>query len=182
LLSVHEFVYTVPMNIILRPYKQTDLDSLVHLANDEDISRWMNDSFPYPYTYKDAEWWISVGTHNGYSYAIEADGQYAGGIGIQPQTGMHRHTAEVGYWLGRPFWGKGIASKAVVKITKWAWQETELIRLYANVYQPNSASMRVLEKSNYQLESIAKQAILKRDELYDIHQYVALRSEWQAPQ
>jgi RimJ/RimL family protein N-acetyltransferase len=107
----------------LRPWRRGDESSLVLHANDRRV--WLNlrDRFPHPYTAKDADEWIA---HAGaqapvLNFAIVVDGAAVGGIGLEPGTDVHRRSAEVGYWLGPPFWGRGIATEALRAVTDYAF-------------------------------------------------------------
>src|SRR5687768_11429146 len=101
--------------IILRDYKASDSDRLVKLANNKNVSRYLIYTFPFPYLKKDADWWIDVGCRENGSITkvIEYMGEFIGSVGISPQTGWRSHIAEIGYWVGESFWGKGITTEAV---------------------------------------------------------------------
>ena len=90
-----------------------------------------------------------------------------GGISVTPNDGERRQSAEVGYWLGEPFWGRGIASEALRAITEYAFSTFDVCRLEAGVYGWNPASARVLEKAGYTLEGRARQAVIKDGHLTD---------------
>ena len=159
--------------IRFRNYANSDIERLVTLANNKNVSRYLVYTFPYPYTRTDAEWWIETGsTENGaITKAIEYDGQLVGSIGFQPQTGWKAHTAEIGYWLGEPYWGKGIASEALRMMTEIAIEDFDYRKLFAPVLAPNRASMRVLEKGGYRLEGILKDEVQKDGQFFDIHHF-----------
>jgi len=143
------------------------------LANNENVSRYLINTFPYPYTKKDADWWISTGAHeNGaVNKVIEYSGKFVGGIGIMPQTGWRDHIAEIGYWIGEAYWGHGIATEALRQMTEYAFLELRYRKLFGPVLEPNHASMKVLEKNNYILEGILKQEVFKNNQYFDIYQY-----------
>lgn len=96
--------------ITLRDYAKTDADRLVDLANNENVSRYLVDTFPYPYTKRDAAWWIETGSKANHSVTkvIEYRGEFVGSVGIRPQTGWKEHSAEIGYWIGEGYWGKSL--------------------------------------------------------------------------
>jgi len=162
---------------ILRPWREDDIERLAELANDVDVSRYMADRFPHPYTVEEARLWIGV--HRGISptnnFAIEVDGKVAGGIGMDPLEGERRITAVFGYWLGRAYWGRGIATAACAAFTDYAMNERGFVRLEAAVYAPNVASMRVLEKCGYTCEGTMRKAIVKRGELLDAYLYAKIK-------
>lgn len=161
--------------IHLREYQQNDIDSIVTLANNKKVAQYLSDTFPHPYTQKDAEWWITTGCKKGINLAIEWNGQYVGGVGAVPREGEKRYTAVVGYWVGEPFWGKGITHQALVQLTQNIFANTDIVRLEASVYHPNHASMRVLEKAGYWQEAILEQAIYKNGEFYNEHIFIKLK-------
>jgi ribosomal-protein-alanine N-acetyltransferase len=164
--------YTQSM-IVLREYCDSDLDRLVRLANNENVSRYMVYTFPYPYTRNDGEWWISTGSkQNGaISRAVEYQGQFVGGIGILPQSGWRSHLAEIGYWIAEQYWGKGIATTALAQMTDYGFTSLQFRKLYACVLTPNIASMRVLAKCGYVREGILQKEVQKHGSYFDIHQY-----------
>ena len=159
--------------IRLRAYKETDIPRLVELANNENVSRYLIDTFPYPYSLQDAEWWLATGSQeNGaVTKAIEFEGALVGSVGIQPKSGWKDHSAEIGYWVGEPYWGNGIATRALREMTLMAVGDLGFRRLVAPVLSPNTGSMRVLENCGYALEGILKAEVHKDGVFYDIHHY-----------
>lgn len=153
----------------LRLWRRGDEDSLVRHANDRGI--WLNlrDGFPYPYTRADAEKWIEIAsapepqTH----FAIEVGGEAAGGIGFVLQDDIARVSAELGYWLGRPFWGRGVMSAAVRRATQHAFETFPLTHVYAMPFAHNTASIRVLEKCGYTREGVLRRHVVKDGVILD---------------
>lgn len=133
--------------IKLRDYRETDIDSLAALANNENVSRYMTTTFPYPFTKEDAEWWITTGSKSGIVKVIEYDKLFAGSVGAHPRSAEKARSAAVGYWLGESFWGKGIASEALKQLTDLVFSTTDIVRLEASIYSPNAASMKTAEKA-----------------------------------
>lgn len=125
----------------------------------------MNALFPYPYTRSDAESWVAVATQESppKSYVIVVDGAFAGAVGAYPQTGEHRGCAIFGYWLGRPFWGRGIATDAARALARYALGEGGLRRLEATVFAPNAVSARVLENAGFTFEARLRASYVERD-------------------
>ena len=107
---------------------------------------------------------------------IEYRNNFAGSVGAIPLTGEHRFSATIGYWIAEEYWAKGIASKALKMLTNEIFSTTDIVRLAAQVYSPNIASMKVLEKSGYCQEAILHQSIFKNGEFYDDHIYAKLKS------
>jgi ribosomal-protein-alanine N-acetyltransferase len=154
----------------LRRWRRADQSALIRQANNSKIWRNVRDIFPHPYTPAAAESFLSaVMEQNGPEsvYAIEVGWEAVGGIGIHPRAHEERHTAEIGYWLGEPFWGRGIATAAVRCLSQQALNQMDLYRLFANVFASNPASMRVLEKAGFQREGVLRRAVVKDDVLMD---------------
>jgi len=139
---------------IFRDFKLEDTELLIKHLNNENVIRYLSTRIPYPYTNTDAAWWIETGSKDGITKAIEFEGEFAGVIGITRGEHQHSRQGEIGYWLGEKFWGKGIASKAVAQMTENILSTTDIVRLFAPVYNPNKASMHVLEKCNYKLDCV----------------------------
>jgi RimJ/RimL family protein N-acetyltransferase len=151
------------MEIKLRPWNIEDAESLVENANNFDIARFMSDAFPYPYTIEHAKNFIAFATKDDpiHIFAIDIDGQAVGGIGIHPQADIMKKNAELGYWLGEKYWGRGIISKAIREIIPWAFNTYDITRIYARPFGSNMASQKVLEKAGFVLEARIKENIFK---------------------
>ncbi len=159
--------------ITLRNYQKSDATRLVLLANNKNVSKYLVYTFPYPYTQKDADWWIETGStaNNAITKVIEYNGEFVGSVGIIPQIGWKSHIAEIGYWLGEDYWGQGIATEALKLMTEYAFLQLQYKKLFAPVLAPNKASMRVLEKCGYQLEGILKYEVSQEGKYFDIYHY-----------
>ncbi|NJD05409.1 MAG: GNAT family N-acetyltransferase [Methylococcaceae bacterium] len=163
--------------VTLRDYELSDVDRLVCLAGNENVSKFLTESFPCPYTRTDAERWINKGSKQGHLVAkvIEFKGEFVGGIGLQPQGGWKQHMAEVGYWLGEQYWGRGIAPEALAALTETAFSSLGYKKVFAQVLGPNETSMRVLEKCGYRLEGVLEYEVFKSGQFYDVYQYASYR-------
>ena len=159
--------------ITLRDYEKSDTARLVLLANNRNVSKYLVYTFPYPYTQSDADWWIETGSkaNHAVTKVIQYNGEFVGGVGITPQVGWKNHVAEIGYWLGEAYWGRGIATEAVSLMTDYATSHLNYKKLFAPVLGPNKASMRVLEKCRYELEGISKYEVSKGGQYFHIHNY-----------
>ena len=162
--------------VTLRDYQYADIDRLVELANNKKVSQYLVYTFPFPYTAADAESWIFQGSKmdGTVTKIIEYNGIFVGSVGLSPQAGWRQHCAEIGYWLGEAYWGKGIATRALNMMTEAAFNLHNLKKLYAPVMSPNIASVKVLEKCGYQLEGILKFEVVKDNQYYDIHRFAKL--------
>ncbi|MFO1303872.1 MAG: GNAT family protein [Burkholderiales bacterium] len=147
----------------IRSWELRDEASLVDNANNRRI--WLNllDTFPHPYTSRDARAWIAacVTADPEVNFAIEFDGNAVGAIGLMLQPGVLSKTGSVGYWIGEPFWRRGIATAVVGAFAPWAMAAHELVRLEARVFSWNEPSMRVLEKCGFRREAVLEKRIQK---------------------
>ncbi len=161
----------------MRPYVAEDAAALARHANNRAVWITLRDRFPHPYTMEDAVSFLRIATTQQPTcdFAIATADDVIGGIGLQRQSDVHRLTAEIGYWLGEPYWGRGIASRAVRAVTDWAFATTSLERLYACVFATNPASARVLSNAGYQFEGRMRRAVIKDGRLLDQLLYAALR-------
>jgi RimJ/RimL family protein N-acetyltransferase len=161
----------------LRPFRDGDQASIVRNANNRKI--WINlrDRFPHPYTSADADAWVRqvAGQDPPTQCAIEVGGEAVGGIGITLQDDVHRRSAEIGYWLGEPFWGRGIMSEAVPAFTAYAFATFDLCRIYATVFEWNPSSGRILEKAGYKLEGRLRKSVTKNGRTIDQLLYACVR-------
>ncbi len=154
---------------ILRPWQTDDLESLVINANNPNIAKFMTDAFPHPYTHEAGLSFLSFATQGNptHIFAIEVEGKAAGGIGIHPQSDIMRKNAELGYWLGENYWGRGIISLAIPQMLDFAFKTYDITRVYARPFGNNPASARVLEKCGFVLEATIHQNIFKNGEFLD---------------
>lgn len=107
--------------------------------------------------------------------AVEHKTEAVGGIGIIYKTDIYRKSAEIGYWLGEPFWGQGIMTEAIKKIVYYTFNNSKIIRIYAEVFENNPASARVLEKAGFHLEAVHKKAIYKNSIIMSEMVYAILK-------
>lgn len=160
----------------LRAWRAEDAESLARHGNNEKVSRGLRDRFPYPYSLADAERYLTIAPALPWVFAIEIDGAAAGGLGFHPGEDVHRVSAEVGYWLAEPYWGRGIVPAALRLVVPAAMDALELERVHAGVYSNNPSSMRVLEKAGFTREGVQRRAVIKRGEILDLVMYARLRA------
>jgi RimJ/RimL family protein N-acetyltransferase len=158
---------------VLRPFKGSDAASIARHGNNRNI--WINvrDRFPHPYRPSHAQQFIRLVRDRDpqSDFAIEVDGEAVGGVSFFIQPDVQRVSAEVGYWLGEAYWGRGIATDAVAAITQHAIDAHQLTRLFALVFNDNVASSRVLEKCGYRLEARLARSAIKDGRIIDQLQY-----------
>jgi [ribosomal protein S5]-alanine N-acetyltransferase len=168
------------MSFNIRPWTLNDLSSLVNYANNWNIAKNMTDQFPFPYTENNGKEFIEFANKDRpiHIFAIDVDGQAAGGIGIHPQEDIHRKNAELGYWLAEPFWGQGIMTNAVNKMLTFAFNTYDVERIFARPFGTNRASQRVLEKTGFVLEGKFENVLYKGEEYLDELIYSIRRKNW----
>ncbi len=151
--------------------------SIARYADNKNIWQNLRDGFPHPYTLSDAERFISMAMEMKPQtyFAVVSGDEAIGSIGFVLGTDVHRYTAELGYWIAQPFWNQGIASRAVKKITDYAFDDFGLTRISAEPYHTNQASIRVLEKAGYVREGIKKASVMKAGKVLDQIVYASIR-------
>ena len=157
------------MNFTLRPFKDSDLSSLVKYANNYNIAKYLTNQFPHPYTDEDGQKFISSVSNNKpvNVFAIEVNGEAAGAISIFPQSDIHEKNAEMGYWLAEPFWGNGIMTRTIGEMVEYGFKTFDITRIFARPFSTNPASHRVLEKAGFACEARLKDALYKNGEYMD---------------
>jgi len=157
------------MNYTLRPFRDSDLASLVKYANNYHISKYLTNQFPHPYTDDDGRKFIA-GVANSSPvniFCIEVNGEAAGAIGLHPQSDIHEKNAELGYWLAENFWGNGIMTRAICEIVDYGFKTFDIVRIFARPFSTNPASQRVLEKAGFTCEARLKNALFKNGNFMD---------------
>jgi RimJ/RimL family protein N-acetyltransferase len=163
---------------VVREWEEADAESLTPQANDRRVWLGLRDAFPHPYGIEDARRFIAMAREMSPRtyFAIEVAGRVAGGIGYILHSDVERIGAEVGYWLGHEFWGKGIATTALRLMTDHAFKaDPELQRLYGVPYASNAASARVLEKAGYTREGTLRKSAIKDGQILDQWMYALVR-------
>jgi RimJ/RimL family protein N-acetyltransferase len=157
----------------VRSWQRGDLESMVAHADNRNV--WINlrDRFPHPYTERDGRAFLkhTLVQRPETAFAIAVNGEAVGGVGFQIMSDVERVSAEIGYWLGEPFWGRGIATEALVALTQYAIETHGLTRVYAVPFAWNAASCRVLEKAGYVLEGRLRRSAIKDGRVTDQLQY-----------
>jgi ribosomal-protein-alanine N-acetyltransferase len=163
-------------DILLRALADSDKERLAELCNNKKILDNLRDNIPFPYTVTDAELFIQhCKTENPpVTFAIEYRNELAGVIGLVKQSDVYKHSAEIGYWLGEQFWGKGIATEAVKLIVEYGFLELKLVRIFTGVFDYNTASQKVLRKAGFILEGIFDKSVIKNGTIYDEYRYAKI--------
>ncbi|KGK32086.1 GNAT family N-acetyltransferase [Cellulophaga sp. E6(2014)] len=163
--------------VALREYTLDVAETYTSYRNNKIIFDNGYDKVPNPFTLKDAEDFINLQTDKAIPERklIYWKDQFVGEIGITINMDVFRLSAEMGYFIGAPFWGNGIASEAIKLMVDYSFETFEIIRIEAGVFSFNKASMRVLEKNGFYLESIKKDAVIKNGVILDDYIWVQLK-------
>ncbi len=168
----------------LREWEISDSESLVKHANDPELWNYLRDTFPKPYTLADAEKYIMTAiSREGFpvDFAIECNGEAVGAISIILGSDVESGSAEIGYWIGREYWNKGIMNQAVRQMAAYAFTHFEIHKLFATVFSFNIASQKVLEKAGFEKEAVLKQAAIKNNRICDIFYYALFGKQYGKP-
>jgi len=163
--------------VTIRKFRRIDKFRMAEIANNEKVAANLRDAFPSPYTLEDARKFISMCLRQvPYQiFAIEYEGEYVGNIGLHRQDDVYRRTAELGYFIGEPYWHKGITPRAVNLICEYGFRELDIIKIFSGVFSFNTASQRVLEKCGFILEAVLKSAVIKNGKICDEYRYARFK-------
>ena len=164
-------------NCVIRSWHPRDVDSLTTHANNIKIWKNVRDAFPHPYTPAHALDWIQLASRQEpeTDFAIAIGEDAAGAIGLKLRDDVFRRSAEVGYWIGEAYWGRGIVVEALRAFTDYAFENYDLCRIFAGVFEWNTASMRVLEKAGYTFEARLRKAVTKEGRTSDEIMYAMIK-------
>lgn len=158
------------MNIKLEKWDITYKESLINICNGVN-RKYLSNRMPSPYNEDHALFWLDFVNKKdgkqGIFRAIMVDGECVGNISVEKKSDVHCKDAEIGYFLKTNNWSKGIMTEAVRQICEIAFSELDILRITATIYKTNIASQRVLEKNNFVLEGVLKNAIYKDGNIYD---------------
>jgi ribosomal-protein-alanine N-acetyltransferase len=169
--------------LTLRPFQISDASDVARYVGNKVIAA-NTLSIPHPYTIDMAEEWI--GTHasafeqgEGVNFAItnKETGELLGAIGLVIEPDHDR--AEMGYWIGQPFWNRGFASEAAAEIIHYGFESLNLERIHAQHFTTNPASGKVMLNTGMSREGLLRHHIKKWDQYQDVEVYSILRAEWQ---
>lgn len=163
--------------VALRPLVMADAPRMAELANNKNISINLRDGFPHPYTLEHAKNFVEMcmAQDSTTIFGIVYEGEYVGNVGLTKGTDVYRKSAELGYFLGEPYWNRGIMPQAVNLATQFAFETLDVVRVFSGVFEYNLASQRVLEKCGFTREAVLKKAVFKNGQLWDEIRYAKLR-------
>lgn len=169
------------MDCTIREWRLEDKNDLATMLNNKNILNNLRDGLPYPYTINDAEEYItamlSADKTKTFAFAIVVNDIVVGSIGVFRCDNIHSLTAEMGYYIGEPYWGKGLGTNAVKQICKFIFEHTNIIRIFAEPFAYNIASCRVLEKAGFQLEGILHSNAVKNGNVIDMKMYALIKDK-----
>ena len=168
--------------LVLRSYCLDDVADLAHLAGTREVSA-TTLRIPHPYSEEDARNFISSGLadrapdvpETRFAITLRISGQLCGGIGLRMES-AHQH-AELGYWLGVPFWGQGYATEAARAVVNYGFSNLQLHRIYASHFAGNPASGHVLRKIGMKYEGCLRGHICKWGQFHDLEYYGMIRTD-----
>ncbi len=171
----------IGLGVQIRKWNMIDASNLAELLNNKKIMDNLRDGLPFPYTVKDAEEFIaamlSADEEKTFAFAITIDDKAVGSIGVFRCENIHFRTAEMGYYIGEPYWGKGIMTSAVRQTCQYIFENTDIIRIFAEPFGSNIASCRVLEKAGFQLEGLLRKNAVKNGQVLDMKMYALVKED-----
>jgi RimJ/RimL family protein N-acetyltransferase len=120
---------------------------------------------------------MNADTNNTFAFAITVDGTVAGSVGAFRQSNIHSRTAEMGYYVGEDYWGKGICTAAVKLACRYVFEHSDILRIYAEPFSHNAASCRVLEKAGFLFEGTLRSNAVKNGQVIDMKMYALIKEQ-----
>ena len=166
--------------VTIRPWRSDDAPALARHANNRNVARQLRDRFPHPYTIADARQFIQMasGTRPTTMFAMVVGAEAVGGIGFFPGADVERFSAEIGYWLAEPYWGRGITAEAITLMSRYAFEMCNMLRLFALPFADNQQSIRVLEKAGYTREATLRASSVKYGQVRDQALFALVNDAW----
>ena len=169
------------MNCVIRKWRLEDKAALSRNLNNINILDNLRDGLPFPYTEQDAEDYIRAmllaDPDKCFAFAVTLNDEAIGSIGVFRGENIHSRTAELGYYLGEPYWGHGYATGAVKQACEYVFEHSDIIRIYAEPFARNAASCRVLEKAGFRLEGVLRRNAVKNGITEDMKMYALLKGQ-----
>jgi len=163
----------------IREWTIEDAAGLAEILNNRNILNNLRDGLPYPYTEKDAQEYITsmlaADKTKTFAFAVTVDDKVVGSIGVFRCDNIHFRAAEMGYYIGEPYWGRGLGTSAVTQVCKYIFDKTDIIRIFAEPFAYNTASCRVLEKAGFQFEGLLRSNAVKNGKVLDMRMYSLIK-------
>ncbi len=165
----------------LRKWRLEDAGALASMLSDKRVQDNLRDGLPYPYSEQDGRDYItamlSADENSTFAFAIIYEGKVIGSIGAFRQSNIHRRTAELGYYIGADYWGKGIMTEAVKQLCGYIFENTDIIRIFAEPFAYNKGSCRVLEKAGFEFEGVMRSNAVKNGRVIDMRLYGLVKED-----
>lgn len=156
-----------------------DVPKLAEALNNRNVQNNLRDGLPYPYTENDAKDFIktmlNADENTTFTFAITFNDAVVGSIGVFRKDNIHFRTAEIGYYIAEPFWGQGLGTSAVKQVCQYIFEHTDIIRIFAEPFAYNTASLRILEKSGFKYEGTLRSNAVKNDNILDMKMYSLIK-------
>ena len=167
------------MKCKIRCWRIEDAEDIAETLNNKNILDNLRDGIPFPYTVHDAREFIqamnAADSESTFSFAITVDDKVAGSIGVFRCENIHFRTAEMGYYIGEPYWGNGLGTSALKQVCSYIFENTDIIRIFAEPFSYNIASCRVLEKAGFQFEGLLRSNAVKNGKVIDMKMYSLIK-------
>lgn len=167
------------MECSIRQWRMEDAENLAAALNNRKVQDNLRDGLPYPYTVQDAQAYItamlSADPGTTYAFAITVDDKAVGSIGVFRKENIHFRTAEMGYYIAQPHWGKGLGTSAVRQTCNHIFRYTDILRIFAEPFVENAPSCRILEKAGFRCEGILRSNAIKNGRVMDMKLYALVR-------
>lgn len=167
------------MECKIRSWRIEDAINLAEVLNNKKILDNLRDGLPYPYTEKDAKNFISAmldaDKDKTYAFAITIDNKAIGSIGVFRKDNIHSKTSEMGYYIAERYWGQGIGTSAVKQLCQYIFENTDIIRIFAEPFDYNFGSCRILEKSGFVYEGTLRKNAVKNGVVLDMKLYAIVK-------
>lgn len=169
------------MRCRIRKWEMSDARDLAEALSNTKVQDNLRDGLPYPYTEQDGKDFISdmlaADENETFAFAVTADSKVIGSIGVFRQQNIHRQTAELGYYIAEEYWGRGLMTEAVTQVCRHVFENSDIIRIYAEPFAYNAASCRVLEKAGFKYEVTLRDNAVKNGKVIDMKMYSLLKAE-----
>ncbi|BDF32087.1 N-acetyltransferase [Lachnospiraceae bacterium] len=169
------------MTCRIRKWEMSDARDLAEALSNTKVQDNLRDGLPYPYTEQDGKDFISdmlaADENETFAFAVTADSKVIGSIGVFRQQNIHRQTAELGYYIAEEYWGRGLMTEAVTQVCRHVFENSDIIRIYAEPFAYNAASCRVLEKAGFKYEGTLRDNAVKNGKVIDMKMYSLLKAE-----
>ena len=167
------------MDCAIRQWRIEDKKALAENLNNPRVQDMLRDGLPCPYTERDAEDYIramlSADPEQVFAFAVTVDGEVIGSVGVFRKDNIHRRTAELGYYIGEAYWGRGYMTSAVKQVCRLVFARSDIVRIFAEPFAHNAASCRVLEKAGFVCEGTMRSNAVKNGRIVDMKLYALVR-------